>query len=126
MLEEPPTKKPKSPEEPTPSMPEVPISPAVISPPSSSTRQKTLGQKRLHKTRSTLPTFDLDAPAQTFLMVVVDEDTNDEEYVDEVWSAVVRWEIISTPLGDINALYRIDGSTKNFTTLRQILHLVDR
>nr|GFA77135.1 hypothetical protein [Tanacetum cinerariifolium] len=63
VLEEPPSKKPKSPEAPTPSMPEIPIPPAVVSPPFSR---------------------------------------------------------------DINALYRIDGTTKHFTTLRQILHLVDR
>nr|GEY66062.1 zinc finger, CCHC-type [Tanacetum cinerariifolium] len=31
-----------------------------------------------------------------------------------------------TPLGEINALYRIDGSSKHFSTLRQILHMVDR
>nr|GEW65707.1 putative reverse transcriptase domain-containing protein [Tanacetum cinerariifolium] len=58
--------------------------------------------------------------------VVVDEDSDDEDSVDKVWSAVVGWEILSIPLGDINALYRIDGSTKHFTSLRQILHLVDR
>nr|GFB65278.1 hypothetical protein [Tanacetum cinerariifolium] len=54
------------------------------------------------------------------------EDSNDENSNDEVWSAVVGWEIIPTPLGEINALYRIDGSTKHFTTLCQILHMVDR
>nr|GEV96349.1 xylulose kinase-1 [Tanacetum cinerariifolium] len=43
-----------------------------------------------------------------------------------LWPALVGWEVISTPLGDINALYRIDQSTKHFTTLRQILHMVDR
>nr|GEW69246.1 xylulose kinase-1 [Tanacetum cinerariifolium] len=120
-LEEPSTKRPKSPISPTPSMLEVPISPAVISPPSSRTRRKSLGRKHMHKPKSTLPTLDFDAPAQTFLKVVVDEDS-----VDEVWSAVVGWEVLSTYLGEINALYRIDGSTKHFTTLRQILHLVDR
>nr|GEV81711.1 JmjC domain-containing protein [Tanacetum cinerariifolium] len=82
VLEEPPTKKPKSPEAPTPSMPEIPISPAVTSPPSSRTRRKSL--------------------------VIIDEDSDDEDSVDEVWSAVVGWEILSTPLGDINALYRTD------------------
>ncbi|GJQ92813.1 hypothetical protein Tco_0003952 [Tanacetum coccineum] len=35
-------------------------------------------------------------------------------------------EVISTPLGEINALYRSDQSTKHFTTLREILHMVDR
>nr|GEY56289.1 hypothetical protein [Tanacetum cinerariifolium] len=119
-------RKTKSPEAPTPSMPEVPISPAVTSPPSSRTRRKSLGQKYVHKPKSTLPTFDLDATAQMFLKVVVDEDSGDEDSVDEVWSVVVGWELLSTPLGDINALYRIDGSTKHFATLRQILHMVDR
>nr|GEW15578.1 ribonuclease H-like domain, reverse transcriptase, RNA-dependent DNA polymerase [Tanacetum cinerariifolium] len=45
VLEEPPTKKPKSPEAPTPSIPEVPISHAVTSPPSSCTRRKSLGHR---------------------------------------------------------------------------------
>nr|GEZ15801.1 JmjC domain-containing protein [Tanacetum cinerariifolium] len=126
VLEEPPTKKPKSPEAPTLSMPEVPISPAVTLPPSSRTRRKSLGRKHMHKPKSTFPTLDLDATAQTFLKVVVDEDSDDEDYVDEVWSAVVGWEVLPTHLGESNALYRIDGSTKHFTTLRQILHLVDR
>nr|GEV31240.1 synaptobrevin, longin-like domain protein [Tanacetum cinerariifolium] len=101
VLEEPSTKRPKSPEAHTPSMPEVYVSLSVTSPPSSRTRRKSLG-------------------------LVVDEDSDDEDYVDEVWSTVVGWEVLSTPLGRINALYRIDGSTKHFTTLRQILHLVDR
>nr|GEY31204.1 hypothetical protein [Tanacetum cinerariifolium] len=108
-LEEPFTKKPKSPEAPTPSMPEVPISPAVTSPPSSRTQRKSLGLKHIHKPKSTLPTLDLDATAQTFLKLVVDEYSDDEDYVDEVWSVVVGWEILPTPLGEINALYRIDG-----------------
>nr|GEX99701.1 hypothetical protein [Tanacetum cinerariifolium] len=80
VLEEPPTKKPKSLEAPTPSMPKIPISPAATSPPSSRTRRKSL----------------------------VNEDSDDEDSVDEVWFAFVGWEILSTPLGDINALYRID------------------
>nr|GFA61272.1 hypothetical protein [Tanacetum cinerariifolium] len=126
VLEEPSTKRPKSPEAPTPSMPEVPISPTVTSPPSSRTRQKSLGRKPMHKPKSTLPTLDLDAPVQTFLKVVVDENSDDEDSVDEVWSAVVGWEVLLTPLGKINALYRIDGTTKHFSTLCQILHMVDR
>nr|GEX56902.1 hypothetical protein [Tanacetum cinerariifolium] len=125
VLEEPFTKRPKSQEAYTPSMPEVSVSPVVTSPPSSRIRRKSLGRKPMHKSKSTPPTLDLDAPAQTFLKVVVDEDSDDEDYVDEVWSAVVGWELLSTPLGEINALYRIDGSTKHFSTLRQILHLVD-
>nr|GEV17123.1 ribonuclease H-like domain-containing protein [Tanacetum cinerariifolium] len=126
VLEEPSTKRPKSPEAPTPSMPEVPISPVVTSHPSLRTRRKSLGQKHMHKPKSPLPKLDLDAPTQTFLKVVVDKDSNDEDSVDEVWSAVVGWEVLPTPLGEINALYCIDGSTKHFATLCQILHMVDR
>nr|GEV45209.1 putative ribonuclease H-like domain-containing protein [Tanacetum cinerariifolium] len=126
VLEKPPTKKPKFPEASTPSMSEISISPAVTSPPSSRTWRKSLGRKHVHKPKSTLPTLDLDAPAQTFLKVIVNEDSDDEDSVNEVWFAVVGWEILFTPLGDINALYRIDGSTKHFSTLRQILHMVDR
>nr|GFA30604.1 hypothetical protein [Tanacetum cinerariifolium] len=34
--------------------------------------------------------------------------------------------VLPTPLGAINALYRIDGSTNHFTTLCKILHMVDQ
>nr|GEX89667.1 ribonuclease H-like domain-containing protein [Tanacetum cinerariifolium] len=115
-----------SPEAPTLFMTEVPLSPAVFSPPSSHTRRKSLGRKHMHKPKSTLPKLDLDAPAQMFLKVVVKEDSDDEDSDDEVWSAIVGWEVLPTPLGEINALYRIDGSIKHFATLRQILYMVDR
>nr|GEY88703.1 putative ribonuclease H-like domain-containing protein [Tanacetum cinerariifolium] len=36
--------------------------------------------------------MDLDADAQTFIKVVVNEDSDDENSDDEVWSAVVGWE----------------------------------
>nr|GEW05469.1 hypothetical protein [Tanacetum cinerariifolium] len=126
VLEEPSSKRPKSLEAPTPSMPEVPISPVVTSPYSSRTKRKSLGQKHMHKPKSTLPKLDLDAPAQTFLKVVVNEDSDDEDSNNEVWSAVVSWDVLPTPLGAINALYRIDGSTNHFATLRQIHHMGER
>nr|GEU51284.1 hypothetical protein [Tanacetum cinerariifolium] len=126
VLEEPSCKRLKSPEAPTPSMPEVPISPAVSSPPSSRLRRKSLGRKHMHKPKSTLTKLDLDAPAQTFIKVVVNEDSDNEDSNDEVWSAVVGWEVLPTPLGENNALYCFDGSTKHFTTLCQILYMVDR
>nr|GFD18802.1 hypothetical protein [Tanacetum cinerariifolium] len=81
--EEPPTKKPKSPREPTPSMPEIPISPEVTSLPSFRTRRKPLARKHMHKPKSKIPTLDLDAPAKTFLKVIVDEDSYDEDSDDE-------------------------------------------
>nr|GEX85143.1 ribonuclease H-like domain-containing protein [Tanacetum cinerariifolium] len=72
VLEEPTPKRLKSPEAPTPSMPKVPISPAVTSPPSSRTKQNSLGRKHMHKAKSTLLTLDLDAPARTFLKTHID------------------------------------------------------
>nr|GEY34393.1 uncharacterized mitochondrial protein AtMg00810-like [Tanacetum cinerariifolium] len=59
-----------------------------------------------------------------YITVVVNVDSNDE--YSPIWFALVGWELIHTYLGDVNALYRLDGSTKHFTTLWQILHMVDR
>nr|GEX86113.1 hypothetical protein [Tanacetum cinerariifolium] len=99
VLEEPPTKRPKSPEAPTPSMPEIPIPPAVSSPPSFHTQRKSIVRKHEHKPKPKIPTLDLDAPAQAFLKVIIDEDLDDVDSVNEAWSTVVGWEILSTPLG---------------------------
>nr|GEU61847.1 hypothetical protein [Tanacetum cinerariifolium] len=57
-------------------------------------------------------------------VVVSNEDSEDEAPL--LWSALFGLEVITTPLGDINALYRIDRSTAYFTTLREILYMVDR
>nr|GEX04019.1 putative ribonuclease H-like domain-containing protein [Tanacetum cinerariifolium] len=97
VLEEPSSKRQQSTEAPILSVPEVSQSPAISSPPSFGIRKKSLARKRLPKPKSSLQELNLDAD-----------------------------EVTPTPLGDINSLYRIDGSTKHFTTLRQILHMVDR
>lgn len=41
---------------------------------------------------------------------------------------MVKWDLIesSTGQGQVNVLYRQDGSTKQFTFLSEILHMVDR
>ncbi|GKD46087.1 retrovirus-related pol polyprotein from transposon TNT 1-94, partial [Tanacetum coccineum] len=52
--------------------------------------------------------LDLDADDKTFVKVVSDEKSTDEAPI--LWSALVGWEVISTPLGEINALYRTDQS----------------
>nr|GEW65729.1 hypothetical protein [Tanacetum cinerariifolium] len=124
VLEEPSPKRQKYTEAPIPSVPKVPQSLVVSSPKSSGTKRKSLGRKRLPQPKSKLKELDLDADAQTFIKVVSNEDSDDEAPI--LWSALVGWEVITTPLGDINALYRIDRSTKHFTTLRQILYMVDR
>nr|GEV87504.1 aminoacyl-tRNA synthetase, class 1a, anticodon-binding [Tanacetum cinerariifolium] len=124
VLEEPSSKRKKSTEAPIPSVPEVSQSPVVSSPKSSGTRRKSLGRKRLPKPKSKLKELDLDVDVQTFIKVVSNEDSEGEAPL--LWSALVGWEVIPTPLGDINAFYRIDRSTAHFTTLRQILYMVDR
>ncbi|GJW03615.1 hypothetical protein Tco_1562471 [Tanacetum coccineum] len=123
-LEEPSSKQQKSTESTIPSVPDVPQPPVVSSPKSSGTRRKSLGRNRLTKPKSILKELDLDADDKTFIKVVSDEDSTDEAPI--LWSALAGWEVISTPLGEINALYRSDQSTKHFTTLREILHMVDR
>ncbi|GJY80662.1 hypothetical protein Tco_0493413 [Tanacetum coccineum] len=126
-LEEPSSKQQKSTEAPIPSVPDVPQPPVGSSPKSSGTRRKSLGRNRLTKPKSILKELDLDADDKTFIKVVSDEDSTDEAPI--LWSALAGWEVISTPLGEINALYRSDQSTKtmyNFTHLREILHMVDR
>nr|GEV49700.1 ribonuclease H-like domain-containing protein [Tanacetum cinerariifolium] len=124
VLEEPSSKRQKSTESPIPSVPEVPQSPVVSSPKSFGTRWKSLGRNHLTKPKSKIKELDLDADDQTFIKVVSNEDSKDEAPL--LWSAFVGWEVITTLLGDINALYRIDWSTAHFTTLREILHMVDR
>ncbi|GJU33430.1 synaptobrevin, longin-like domain protein [Tanacetum coccineum] len=123
-LEEPSSKQQKSTEATIPSVLDVPQPPVVSLPKSSSTRRKSLGRNRLTKPKSILKELDLDADDKTFIKVVSDEDSTDEAPI--LWSALAGWEVISTPLGEINALYESDQSTKHFTTLREILHMVDR
>nr|GFA24363.1 hypothetical protein [Tanacetum cinerariifolium] len=101
MLEEPTSKRQKSNEAPIPSVHVVTQSLAISSPLSSGTRKKSLGRKRLTKPKSTLQELDLDVDAQTFIKVVSTKDSDDE--APPVWSALVGWEVIFTPLGDINA-----------------------
>ncbi|GKE35236.1 hypothetical protein Tco_1454558 [Tanacetum coccineum] len=123
-LEEPSSKKQKSTEAPIPSVPDVPQPPVGTLPKSSGTRRKSLGRNRLTKPKSILKELDLDPDDKTFIKVVSDEDSTDEAPI--LWSVLVGWEVISTLLGEINALYRSDQSTKHFTTIREILYMVDR
>nr|GEV03064.1 retrovirus-related Pol polyprotein from transposon TNT 1-94 [Tanacetum cinerariifolium] len=107
VFEESSSKRQKSTAAPIPTVPEVPQSPVVSSPHSSGIRRKSLGN-RLTKPKSKHQELDLDADDQMFIKVVSDENFDDE--APRLWSALVGWEVITTPLGDINALYRIDRS----------------
>ncbi|GJX36283.1 putative ribonuclease H-like domain-containing protein, partial [Tanacetum coccineum] len=61
---------------------------------------------------------------KTFIKVFLMMDSTDEPPI--LGSASLLLEVISTLLGEINALYRSNQSTKHFTTIREILHMVDR
>nr|GEU50513.1 synaptobrevin, longin-like domain protein [Tanacetum cinerariifolium] len=76
--QKPSSKRQQSSEAPIPLVPDVPLSPDVSSHPSSYTKRKSLGRKHILKPKSTLPKLDLDADAQTFIKVVVNEDSDDE------------------------------------------------
>ncbi|GJR13596.1 hypothetical protein Tco_0796248 [Tanacetum coccineum] len=54
------------------------------------------------------------------------DDSNDDDDPPIFWPAFAAWEVVPTGLGDVNALYFMDKSSKYFTHLREILHLVDR
>ncbi|GJR06798.1 hypothetical protein Tco_0529782 [Tanacetum coccineum] len=81
------------------------------------TRRKSLGTRKKSSTA-----LYLDADDRSFIRVLSDDD--DDPVI--VWSPFATWEVVPTLLGDINALYMIDRSSKYFTHLREILHLVDR
>ncbi|GKG46938.1 hypothetical protein Tco_0504135, partial [Tanacetum coccineum] len=68
------------------------------------TRRKSLGTKKKSSTA-----LDLDADDRSFIRVLSDDDSNDDDSNDDdsviFWSAFATWEVVPTPLGDINALY---------------------
>ncbi|GJS27633.1 hypothetical protein Tco_0488253 [Tanacetum coccineum] len=102
-LEAPSSKQQKSTKAPIPSVPDVPQPPVVSSPKSSGTRRKSLGRNHLTKPKYILKELDLDADDKTFIKFISDEDSTKE--------ALIIW---------------MDQCTKHFTTLKEILHMVDR
>ncbi|GJU88644.1 hypothetical protein Tco_1301067 [Tanacetum coccineum] len=81
------------------------------------TRRKSLGARKKSSTE-----LDLTADDRSFIRVLSDDDDDPPNF----WPALAAWEVIPTGLGDVNALYFMDKSSKYFTHLREILHLVDR
>ncbi|GKB97446.1 hypothetical protein Tco_0983583, partial [Tanacetum coccineum] len=77
-------------------------------------------RKSLRTRKKSSIALDLDADDRSFIRVLSDDDPV------IFWSTFATWEVVPTPLGDINALYMMDRSSKYFTHLREILHLVDR
>ncbi|GJZ59982.1 hypothetical protein Tco_0615798 [Tanacetum coccineum] len=88
-----------------------------------STRRKSLAPRKMPSSE-----VDLNAPDKSFIHVLSDDDSDDSarDTNPPFWHAFAAWEIVPTGLGDVNALYFTDKSTKFFTHLREILHLLDR
>ncbi|GJV24272.1 hypothetical protein Tco_1376967 [Tanacetum coccineum] len=88
-----------------------------------STRRKSLATRKMSSSE-----VDLNAPDKSFIQVLSDDDSDDSD--DDTnpffWHAFAAWEVVPTGLGDVNALYFTDKSSKYFTHLREILHLLDR
>ncbi|GKA10794.1 hypothetical protein Tco_0690227, partial [Tanacetum coccineum] len=87
------------------------------------TRRKSLGARKKSSTE-----LDLTADDRSFIRVLSDDsdDSDDDDDPPIFWPAFAAWEVVPTGLGDVNALYFMDKSSKYFTHLREILHLVDR
>ncbi|GJT03342.1 hypothetical protein Tco_0824511 [Tanacetum coccineum] len=88
-----------------------------------STRRKSLGSRKMSSSE-----VDLNAADKSFIKVLSDDDSDDSDGDTNplYWHAFAAWEIVPTGLGDVNALYFTDKSSKYFTHLREILHLLDR
>ncbi|GJY03458.1 hypothetical protein Tco_0369398 [Tanacetum coccineum] len=91
--------------------------------PTEAPKRKSLGARKKSSTE-----LDLTADDRSFIRVLSDDsdDSNNDDDTPILWSAFAAWEVVPTGLGDVNALYFMDKSSKYFTHLREILHLVDR
>ncbi|GJS78574.1 hypothetical protein Tco_0728455 [Tanacetum coccineum] len=91
---------------------------------------KTYSTKRKSLAPRKMPSFevDLNAPDTSFITVLSDDvsDASDDDTDPLFWHIFAAWEVIPTGLGDVNALYFTDKTSKYFTHLREILHLIDR
>ncbi|GJX56005.1 hypothetical protein Tco_0285902, partial [Tanacetum coccineum] len=87
------------------------------------TRRKSLATRQMPSSE-----VDLNAPDTSFIKVLSDDDSDasDDDTDPLFWHIFAAWEVIPTGLGDVNALYFTDKSSKYFTYLREILPLIDR
>ncbi|GJZ43318.1 hypothetical protein Tco_0590573 [Tanacetum coccineum] len=85
-----------------------------------STRRKSLASRKMPSSE-----VDLTAPDDSFIQVLLNDESDDSDPL-FFWHAFAAWEVVPTGLGDVNALYFTDKSSKYFTHLREILHLLDR
>ncbi|GJS79520.1 hypothetical protein Tco_0729401 [Tanacetum coccineum] len=89
-----------------------------------STRRKSLATRKMSSSE-----VDLTAPDNSFIQVLSNDDSDDSDDDSDplfFWHVFAAWEVVLTGLGDVNALYFTDKSSKYFTHLREIMHLLDR
>nr|GFA14383.1 hypothetical protein [Tanacetum cinerariifolium] len=84
-------------------------------PSSSRTRRKHLAKKRV------TPIVDIADDALIKFDIASDSDGNPLPY-----APYAGWEMVPSPLGSIHAYYDIEGHTKHFTSLRELLHVVEK
>nr|GEW51075.1 hypothetical protein [Tanacetum cinerariifolium] len=84
-------------------------------PSSSRTRRKQIAKKRV------TPIVDVADDALIKFDSASDSDDDPLPY-----TPYADWEMVPTPLGFIHAYYDMEGHTKHFTSLREILHMVEK
>nr|GEY73277.1 hypothetical protein [Tanacetum cinerariifolium] len=102
--------------------------PAGISSLRRSTRKKYVVQKRTTPP-SSIP-FSTDDPddAHTVDITFASDDSDEDDTPHPIITGVhlLGWQVVSSGLGTIHTLFYHGGIRKTFTTLREILHMVDR
>nr|GEV33059.1 hypothetical protein [Tanacetum cinerariifolium] len=91
--------------------------PTVAAPTPSSlrTRRKHIAKKRV------IPIVDMADAA----MIKFDSDSNSED--DPLpYAPYAGWEMVPSPLGSVHAYHDMTGHTKHFTTLRELLYMVEK
>ncbi|GJR63572.1 hypothetical protein Tco_1505734 [Tanacetum coccineum] len=88
-----------------------------------STRRKSLATRKMSSSE-----VNLHAPDTSFIKVLSDDDSDasNDDTDPLFWHIFAAWEVIPTGLGNVNALYFTDKTSKYFTHLREIMHLIDR
>nr|GFA42084.1 hypothetical protein [Tanacetum cinerariifolium] len=94
-----------------------------------STRKKSVAQKRTTPPSSSIP-FSADDPDAAHMVDITfaydDSDEDDTPHPIITGVHLLGWQVVPSGLGTIHTLLCHGGIRKTFTTLREILHMVDR
>nr|GFA30082.1 hypothetical protein [Tanacetum cinerariifolium] len=106
----------------------IPAGPCESSSIRRSTRKKSVAQKRITPP-SSIP-FSTDDPdtAHTVDITFACDDSDEDDTPHPIITGVhlLRWQVVPFGLGTIHTLFCHGGIRKTFTTLREVLHMVDR